>query len=267
MTIQAPLRLLRVPLLTELTHRSRFGSAAAMGVLQVLLSYFLWHALYATTTVTAGMNVDQAVTYATLAVLVTRIRWASRIFSRDSLWALVNDGRIAYWFLRPVRARTYYFLKASGESLYWGAWSALGLAVVLAAGLVRPPGGILVAVVSATSLVLGQAIEYSLLSTVDLLCFWLTTNNNARRVYYFTHDFLSGAFVPLWYLPDAVVAIAGRLPFGATLNVPLSLYTGRIPLGQAPRYLVFQLVWAVLLALLTRFVWARAERRVVTQGG
>ncbi|SDZ35276.1 ABC-2 type transport system permease protein [Amycolatopsis xylanica] len=259
--------LARVPVLTELTHRSRLASAAAMGVLQVVLGYFLWHALYAGTTVAAGMNVDQAVTYATMAVLVTRIRWASRIFSRDALWSLVNDGRIAYWFLRPVSARRYHLLKSTGEALYWGGWSLAGYLVALATGLIQPPPDPAVALASVVSLLLGQVVEYHLLLAVDLLCFWMTTNNNARRVYHFIADFLSGAFVPLWYLPDAVVTFAGLLPFQSTLNVPLSLYTGRIPPADAPGQLMLQAGWCVLLAGLTRVMWARVERRVETQGG
>ncbi len=263
----AQARLLRVPVLTELTHRSRLLSAAAMAVLQVVLSYVLWTALYSGTTVAAGLNVTQAVTYATLAVLVSRVRWASRIFSRDSLWSLVNDGRIGYWFVRPVPARRYYLVKSLGETLYWGAWSFAGYLVALAAGLIDAPASALVAAVTVVSLVLGQTIEYQLLLAVDLMCFWTTTNNNARRVYHFTHDFLSGAFVPLWYLPDAAVAVALWLPFQATLNVPLSLYIGRIPLSDSAHHLAIQFAWCAVLALMTRAMWLRAERRVETQGG
>jgi ABC-2 type transport system permease protein len=254
-------------LLVELTHRSRFATAAAMGLLQVLLSYFLWHALYAHTTVSAGLTVDQAVSYATLAVLVSRIRWGSRIFSRDSVWSLVDDGRIVYWFLRPISPQRYYLTKALGETCYWGAWSAAGFALALATGLVTPPPSAAVAGVSALSLLLGQLIEYQLLLAVDLLCFWLVSNNNARRVYHFAADFLSGAFVPLWYLPSGFVAVAKWLPFQSTLNVPLSFYIGRVPVAAALGPLTLQAVWWLVLHAGTRAMWRGAERRVAVQGG
>lgn len=261
------LRLLRVPLLVELTHRSRFATAAAMGLLQVLLSYFLWHALYAHTRSSAGLTVDQAVSYATLAVLVSRIRWGARIFSRDSMWSLVNDGRIAYWFLRPISPRHYYLTRALGEIGYWGTWSAVGLVVALATGLVVPPASVVVAGVFVVSLLLGQLIEYQLLLAVDLLCFWLIANNNARRVYHFAADFLSGAFVPLWYLPPGFVAVVTWLPFQSTVNVPLSFYVGRVPVSAATGPLALQVGWFLVLLAGTRLMWRGAERRVAVQGG
>lgn len=262
-----PARLLRVPLLVELTHRSRFLTAAAMGLLQVLLSYFLWHALYAGTTVSAGLTVEGAVGYATLAVLVSRIRWGSRLFSRDSMWALVNDGRILYWFLRAVPPRRYYLSKALGETAYWGGWAALGFVVARLAGIVPPPVGPVAGAIAAASLVLGQVVEYQLLLAVDLLCFWLIANNNARRVYHFTADFLSGAFVPLWYLPDGFVAVVRWLPFQSTVNVPVSVYIGRIAVSGAAGPLALQALWCLLLFAGTRVMWRGAERRVAVQGG
>nr|WSW65868.1 hypothetical protein OG461_06555 [Streptomyces sp. NBC_00995] len=53
----------------------------------------------------------------------------------------------------------------------------------------------------------------------------------------------------------------------ATVNVPISIYVGRIPLGQAPGHLLREVCWVVALAVLTRLVWSRAARRVTSQGG
>jgi ABC-2 type transport system permease protein len=52
-----------------------------------------------------------------------------------------------------------------------------------------------------------------------------------------------------------------------TLNIPLSIYIGRIQLSSAPAQLAVQAVWVVILALLTRLLWRRAAARVVSQGG
>ncbi len=263
----ATVRLLRVPLLVELSHRSRFLVAAAMVVVQVALLYFLWRALYSTTVVAGGLTADQAVTYVIMAVLVTRVRWGSRVESRDSLRSLVRDGRIAYWFVRPLRARRYYLTKVLGEISYWGTWSASGFALALSLGLVSGPASGAAAVLAGVSLLLGQVIGYHLVLVLDLLCFWTTANNYAVRVFYFTHDFLSGAFVPLWYLPVWLGETARWLPFQGMVNTPISLYVGRIPAADAAEHLAMQVVWCVVLALCTRELWRRAEHRVEVQGG
>ena len=51
------------------------------------------------------------------------------------------------------------------------------------------------------------------------------------------------------------------------VNVPLSLYVGRIPLSHAPAQLALQLFWCAVLAIVTRFMWQRASHRVTVQGG
>jgi ABC-2 type transport system permease protein len=49
--------------------------------------------------------------------------------------------------------------------------------------------------------------------------------------------------------------------------VPLSIYVGRIELSDAGAQLAIQAAWVVVLALFTRWVWRRAARRVISQGG
>jgi ABC-2 type transport system permease protein len=117
------------------------------------------------------------------------------------------------------------------------------------------------------SLLLGQIVLYYLTLLIDLLCFWTIQNNSALLILQFAQNLLSGAYAPLWFFPGWFVAMSAVLPFQSTLNVPLSLYIGRIPLSDLPAQLAVQAVWVLLLALLTRLLWRRAAARVVSQGG
>ncbi len=261
------LYLLKIPALCQLARRSAVASAAATGIVQVVLSYFLWRAVYANTDTAAGLDVNQAISYVTMAILIRRIRWGSHVYSRESMSALVRDGRIGYWFLRPVSARRYHLLKSVGEVLYWGSWSMVGFALGLATGVIMTPPSPAAGVVSAVSLVLGQALTYQLLLIIDLLCFWTTANRNATLVYSFSHDLLSGAFVPLWYFPGWFQSVVHWLPFEGTLNIPVSLYVGRVPVVDAPKQLAIQLAWCCVLGVVTHTLWQRAGRRVAVQGG
>ncbi|QXJ22300.1 ABC-2 family transporter protein [Actinomadura graeca] len=260
-------RLLRVPALGELARRGGVLTAAVMCVMQVVLTFLLWRAVYAGETVVAGLDARQAVGYAVLALLVQRIRWGSRLYSRESLFALVRDGRIAYWYLRPIDPRRYHLLKSLGEIAYWGTWSAAGFVLALASGILSPPADAAGGAAAAAALVLGQVIAYQVTVCVELLCFWTTANANALRVYAFSQDLLSGAFVPLWYFPGWLLATAQVLPFQTIVNVPVSLYVGRIPAADAPEQLVLQCAWCCVLGGLARFMWWRAGRRIEVQGG
>ena len=70
---------------------------------------------------TAGLTRDQAVTYAVLAVLATRIRALDQYAGRDTVQQHMHFGTIVYWYLRPLPPQRYYALRALGEQLYGSA--------------------------------------------------------------------------------------------------------------------------------------------------
>ncbi|WP_377274192.1 ABC transporter permease [Peterkaempfera sp. SMS 1(5)a] len=250
----------------ELLAPPRLTATAVRLAVQVFLVVCLWRGLYAHTTSTAGLNREQAVGYAVLAVLASRIRGLDRHAGRDSVLQHLHFGTIVYWYLRPLPPHRYYALRALGDQLYGFAWVAAGYLVCRAAGVLPPPSAAAGAAFAA-ALLLGQLVLHYLTALVDLLCFWTLRDGAALSIVQFAQNLLSGVFAPLWFFPGWFRVLSSFLPFQATLNTPLSLYIGRIPASQAPRELLVQAAWVAGLAVLTRWLWHRASRRVVSQGG
>ncbi|MGW3725179.1 ABC transporter permease [Streptomyces sp. NPDC000851] len=260
-------RAARVTPLGELHAPPRITAALLRLTVQVVLVWSLWRGLYAQTGSTAGLDRDQAVTYAVMAVLALRLRELDQYAGRDTVLQHMHFGTIVYWYLRPLPPQRYYALRALGEQLYGLAWALTGYAVCLAAGVVEPPESPAVAGVFAVSMLLGQWVLYYVMLVIDQLCFFTLRNGAAMLILIFAQNLLAGVYAPLWFFPDWFITLSGFLPFQATLNVPLSLYVGRIPLSEAGAELAVQAAWVVALALFTRLVWWRAARRVISQGG
>lgn len=253
--------------LGELLSPPRIAATAVRLAIQVFLVVFLWRGLYGHTATKSGLDRGQAVTFAVLAVLATRIRGLDRSAGRDTVFLHLHLGTIGYWFLRPLAPPRYYVLRAVGDQLYGSVWVAAGYAAGLAAGVIDPPASAASAVACAVSLLLGQAVLHELNLLTDLMCFWTLHNGSAVQMIQFAQNLMSGAYAPLWYFPGWFIAMSSFLPFQSTLNTPLSLYIGRIPLAQARGDLLFQAAWVAGLALLSRLLWRRASRRVAVQGG
>ncbi|WP_328354158.1 ABC-2 family transporter protein [Streptomyces sp. NBC_00445] len=260
-------RAARVTPLGELHTPPRMTAVLIRLVVQVVLVASLWHGLYAHTGTTAGLNESQAVTYAVLAVLASRLRELDQYAGRDTVLQHMHFGTIVYWYLRPLPPQRYYALRALGEQLYGLAWALGGFAVCLAFGVVEPPRSAAVAGVFAVSLLLGQWVLYYVMLVLDQMCFFTIRNNSAMLILIFVQNLLSGVYAPLWFFPDWFLTLSGFLPFQATLSVPLSIYIGRIQLADAGVQLAIQAAWVVVLALFTRWVWRQAARRVISQGG
>ncbi|MGW7237655.1 ABC transporter permease [Streptomyces sp. NPDC054804] len=260
-------RAARVTPLGELYTPPRITGVLLRLTVQVVLVASLWRGLYAQSGTTAGLDRGQAVTYAVMAVLASRLRELDQYAGRDTVMQHVHFGTIVYWYLRPMPPRRYHALRAIGEQLYGLTWALTGYAVCLAVGVVQPPGSAAVAGVFVLSLALGQLVLYHVMLLIDQLCFWTLRNTAAMLILVFAQNLLSGVYAPLWYFPHWFITLSSFLPFQATLSVPLSLYVGRVPLSDAPFQLGVQAAWVVALYLFTRFVWRRAARRVISQGG
>ncbi|MCC9711776.1 ABC-2 family transporter protein [Streptomyces sp. MNU76] len=267
--VASAVRVARITPLGEFLAPPRITANLLRIVVQTVLVVALWRGLYADvgSGTMAGLTREQAVSYAVLAVLATRVRGLDRSAARDTVIQHLHFGTIVYWFLRPISPRRYYALRALGDQIYGLLWLLTGYAACLAAGVARPPATLAVAGVATLSLLLGQWVLYYVMLLIDLLCFWTLRNQAALLLLVFAQNLLSGVYAPLWYFPDWFITVSAFLPFQATLAVPLSLYVGRLPLADALPQLALQVGWVVLLAVLTRMLWHRAARRVVSQGG
>lgn len=262
-----PWRAARITPLTELTQAARLIPPVAMAVTQLALTYWLWHALYAGVRVSAGLDVTQATTYAMLGVLYQQFSTVDRWSNGDSMVQLMTEGTIAFWFVRPVSARRYYLIRAVGDLAYGGGLALVAYLLCLGAGAVAQPPSWPAAGAALVTLVFGLAITYYLHLILDLICFWSTVNDAAITVVLFATGLLSGAFAPLWFFPGWFQRVNAFLPFQSTLNVPLSLYVGRLPASELGVQVAVQAAWTAGLAAATWWLWRRAAARVTVLGG
>lgn len=258
----------RVTAKVEAAQPIRYSFVAMRIALQIFLVACLWRALYAQTPSSGGLDKAQAVSYAVLAILITRQpSIIDRYSARDALLTHIQQGTVLYWFLRPMPPRRYYFVRALGDLLYTLAWVVPGYVLCLVTGLVQLPASWAAAGVFVLAFVLGLATMYFLNLLMDLTCFWAVRNVFLMLIFQLVQNLLSGVYAPLWFFPAWFATLASVLPFQGIVSVPLSLYVGRIAPSHAWGALGVQVVWLVALALLTRFIWSRAALRVTVQGG
>jgi ABC-2 type transport system permease protein len=262
-TLRAYARLMAVGPLVDFAYRAQSSVQLFRLVARIYLFYALWSAVYRPGQTVAGMDAQQAIAYSVLGALQA---W-SRGRTADSLARRVHDGSVVYLFLRPLPVQRYYLIQRLGALLESLAWLTLGTLVAWALGLVGPPPSAAVLGAYAISVLLAGLVGHYLFLLLELSAFWTLRNAGLTMLYNFLTQLLGGALVPVWFFPGWLRRLALALPFQATANIPLSLYVGRLPGTEAPRLLLEQAAWCVGLALLARVLWARAERRVVIQGG
>lgn len=233
-------------------------------ILQVVLVYRVWTAVYGARAEVAGIDHRDAITYAVLGVLTSTV---FQPFVFDTLFGRLRTGAIAFDVMRPISAVPLALAQQVGAAA--GQLPAVAAALVtgLAIGAVTLPGSLLSGAAFGVSIALGFTISTVLNFTVGLIGFWTIEVGGAFLIYRMAAQFSSGALIPLWFMPDWLSGTLTVLPFSAQVFVPLSIYVDADPGWHTVEAIGTQALWVLVLSAVAALVWHRAVRRLVIFGG
>jgi ABC-type uncharacterized transport system permease subunit len=137
---------------------------------------------------------------------------------------------------------------------------------VLLLGL-KAPASLQAALMFLPSLVLAFLVSFGLEFLMGMIAVYAIEVRRISWVYFSVVRFFSGQMFPLWIFPPLLAQIAALLPFQAMMNIPLSIYIGRLEGAQALQAMGIQAAWAAALMLIGRLIWSRAHRKLTVQGG
>ena len=78
---------------------------------------------------------------------------------------------------------------------------------------------------------------------------------------------LSGNILPLTLFPDSWQKVITALPYAQLLDAPIRLYTGTYAVSEAPRILLMQAGWIIVLGAAGQMMWRANQKRIIIQGG
>ena len=180
----------------------------------------------------------------------------------------VKSGEIAVDLARPVDLQLSWWVRDLGRAAYQlltRGWPPLAIGA-LTIGIGLPPSWTAYPL-GLFSLLLGVSISFGLRYLVNLIAFWTTDIRGFIGLYMVLGSFLAGLFVPIDVLPSVLRTLAYATPFPSVLQFPIDVLSGRASGLAALRTIGIQLAWLTAVIAAGRLVTARADRRLVVQGG
>jgi len=169
-----------------------------------------------------------------------------RPYDFQGWWAAVSYGKAAFYLV--ARGIPPFLVGAVLFHLrlptHWWIWPAFLLSVMLAVGV---------------SFGFGFIIQLSAFRIVDV--------RGPSQLGWMIAQFLSGTYLPLVLFPAWLLHVARVLPFAAMVQQPVEVFLGKHQGADLARLYLGQLGWLVGLALVGRWLLARAVRRLVVLGG
>jgi ABC-2 type transport system permease protein len=261
------LALTRAGIIEEMQFRASFLIMVVGNLLYLIVVYFLWKAIYASagTDVVSGMTFNDTLIYLVLATALFNF------LDLYTVWQIGRDiqtGKIVLDLLKPMEYRKLLFWSYSGSFVTQFFFTFLPTFIVVAAVTHGAIGFGLNLPAFILSVVMAVSINYSVDFFVGTICLYTESIWGINIMKQVVVLLLSGATIPIAFFPEPLKTIVNFLPFQSIYNAPLSLLLGKV---TEPRELLLtlgtQLLWCVVMMVISKVFWKLSLRQITVNGG
>ncbi len=180
----------------------------------------------------------------------------------------VNSGEVAADMLRPMSYLRFWMASDLGRPVV--NLILRGLTILLIYSLfveLTLPHTRWQWVALLPAIALSWLVSFGWRFLVNLAAFWTPNARGIGRFAFGIVWVLSGFYMPLALYPDWFRVLCEMTPFPAMVSTPLQIFLGQLDGPAIVWALLYQLLWAIALLLISHFVLNRGVRRLVIQGG
>ncbi|MBQ1507516.1 MAG: ABC-2 family transporter protein [Ruminococcus sp.] len=238
--------------------------------LACFVSYFIWAAVYSS----GGEESMNGFTMPQMVVYIVLMFLTGTIIASDGTWAIgeeIRDGSIAMRLIKPVSYNATFLFQELGNKL--PTEIALAVPMIIAVEIIRTTmSGVVQFSVSALllyilSCVLAYLINFYFNICFGFIAFVIKYIWGANMMKNCIIGFLSGAVIPLAFLPDALERVFLLLPFASLNYTPVMIYMEKYSGAELLYYLGLQAFWALFFFGLSKALWKASVKRLSVQGG
>ena len=183
----------------------------------------------------------------------------------------IRTGGIAYDLCRPLNLYGFYYVRILAQKMMGSLLRAVPMLVF---ALLLPEGWGLSAPASAAGFcwaLAGLLLGLLCVSAMENITmgFKMRTldSRGMQGLLNLLMMILAGNILPLTLFPDSWQKAITLLPYAQMLDAPIRLYNGQTAPADAPRILLIQTIWILILTGTGMFFWHRNQKRIVIQGG
>jgi ABC-2 type transport system permease protein len=250
--------------INQLSYRSEVWLRLLGNFVTILIQTEIWKAVIGSGKVD-GITVEQMITYSIINTLLYALLINGVSGKVDGS---LKSGSIAMDLSKPISYPLYLLSDGLGGSLYQLIFTVIPslLIAYLFFGILPPASGIHLAGFI-ISMFMALLISFLLGYLISLISFWLMNHFALNWMMGGLITIFSGSFLPLWFFPSSWQAVAKVLPFQYLGYVPAAVYLGTIPNTEIVGVISRGIIWIALLFVIVYWLWSRAIRRLVVQGG
>lgn len=240
------------------------------GLIYCFVMYYLWKAVFSASggDIFMSFSMTDMVLYLFLSNLTGQLTFSGVC---DTVGEEIKDGSISMRLIKPVNTDLSYLFNEIGSLVLMFLVFALPMMIGLEIYRFSVSGMIMFNIGNFLLYLLSVILAYLITFRVNL-CFGFAAFY-VKNIWGFgllknsIINFLSGALIPLAFMPEFLRNILEYMPFASMSYTPVMIYMGKYDITETLFRLGIQAVWALALYGLSKWIWSRAIKKLCVQGG
>ena len=251
-------------------YRANFICHLIGEIMASFIMYFIWKAVFISSgsSTFMGFTMEDMVVYLFITFLTGYMTYSDGAFA---VGEEIIEGSIAMRMIRPCSFEMSFLFHELGNRII----SASMIFVPLVAGVeiyryavcgeIRfQPVFFLLYIVS---LLIAYMISFYFNVCYGFMAFFFKNLWGTTLIRETIVSFLSGAIIPLAFLPEGLAMVLNILPFAALSYTPVMIYMGMYSYSEIAWRIGLQLFWMLVMFGISKLIWRSAVRRLAVQGG
>ncbi|MGN0401294.1 MAG: ABC transporter permease [Acetatifactor sp.] len=249
-------------------QKSAYRFNHLMSILNTIIRIFIFWEIYRT--LYGGRTEVDGITMSMVTTNFILSMGLEAVFGVDDYYLpnRIRDGSIATELLLPVSFHGRMLASNLGNALFQLIFhfTPAFAVTVLAIGM-EAPASPFVFLAFLFSALLGYGVLFGISFLMQMLSFWLLNVWAIMTIKNVFVNVLSGAMIPLWFMPDWMRGIIRFSPFSSIYFTPVQIYLGQLCGREILFRFATQGFWIAVLLVSGAVLWKKGQRKLVVQGG
>lgn len=236
-------------------YRLSFVLWRVRNILNFIIVYFLWNAIYSHRAIVFHYTQDQMMTYILLVGLMNAVVLATR--TTDISNEIVS-GDIINYLLKPLSFLQLVTVREFTDKLVNACFAVVevSLFILLLKPILFIQQDIYAYLAFIPAILIGASITFFISFSLSLVAFWTSETWAPRFIYFILITMLAGTTFPLDILPKSIYNLLLLTPFPYLIYFPIKIYLHGLNAQTIPLF-VTGIVWSISLYFFTKYLWNR----------
>jgi ABC-2 type transport system permease protein len=255
---------------TIMSYRINFFMFVFGNLMRTFVLYYLWKAVFLSSSSSTlnGFTLNDMIIY----IFMSSLTAGTISTGTDGdIGQEVKDGSIAMNLIKPISYQIRMLFISFGALIYQFVFVLvpvwIGLLLVRYFTVQELPPSIGTILMYLISLMLGFIVSYLMNFCFGLLSFYVTNMWGLSHLKEAALLFFSGQLIPIAFFPIVMQRIMQFFPFSSLNYIPVMIYLRKLTGIELLKAFGMQVLWIVLLYLLSKWLWNRAINKLVILGG